>query len=331
MYGDYADELLAQGRPQYIRELSRLVVEAIKNPNLLDIYITEWLLSPDAHRANVFFILLGCSDTGLLFRERIEALGQRANGAAAFAAYWEGWAARERQAAETRLDYLMNSNAVTGEAIILAIARLGANQVAVDRIQSQIRAGRVTLEYVANALAFRKFMQELATNQCEELLRTMAGETFEHGEAAVSMLVMWDHFARPLSGSLAKFVWQCLEQTSFPKSPRDAWTWKFDRLAAKLVQDNPEEGFRFLERFLRKSEEDRNHWCPFEPYGRAQFWKALYTRDRQRFMQLLLDAARTHAPARHHLSWYLRERLNQEAIETCYSPLQQVIFSMPVS
>jgi hypothetical protein len=309
VYDEYADELMAQRCPQ---ELTGLANEALKNPHLLDTSMFAWLLSPAAQRAPIFFFLLGQRDEPCIFRKCLETLGQRSDGREAFCAYWQGWAKRDQQAAKSRLDHLANTNTITGEAIILATARLGVDQATVDRVKGQIYAGRVDPEYVASELVYGQFMQELTETQFEALLRVVAGETFEHGVAALSMLLMWDHFARPLSGNVADFAWQCLEYSSSFTSPTDVWARKFDRLAARLTQDNPEPGFELLDRLLQKSG-DKNRWEPLQTYGRSQFWKALYTKDRQRLLRLLLEAARIHVPARYHIPWYMRQRLDQRA------------------
>ena len=107
-------------------------------------------------------------------------------------------------------------------------------------------------------------------------------------------------------------MWQCLEHDPLLRSPHDAW--KFDRLAAVLAQDDPERGFRLLERLEQRSEEDGHHWDPLDPYRsrRHQFWKVLHTKDRGRLIGLLLGAARTNTLRCFHITWNLRGLLDQE-------------------
>jgi hypothetical protein len=182
----------------------------------------------------------------------------------------------------------------------------------VDRIKTQIQASCVDPEDVARLLMVRQFMQALTEDQFERLLKAVAGTTFNHGVAAVDMLGTWLHFARPLQDSLADYAWQCLEHNPRLRSPHDAW--KCDRLAAVLAQDDPERGFRLLEKLEQRSEEDSHYWDPLDPYKshRHQFWQVLHTKDRKRLIGLLLDAARINTLRCFHITWNLRELLDQE-------------------
>jgi len=289
-YGEYEDDLKSGGRPQFERELSKLADEAVRNPSLLNPDLVEWLLSPSCLRGHAFVWFLRNIDAGLIFRECMEALGRRPEATEAFSAYWGGWVKRDQEAAESRLDQLSSAHAVTGKAIVLASVRLGASQAAVDRVKTQIQAGCVDPEDIARLLMVRQFMQGLTENQFEQLLKAVAGTTFKHGVAAVDMLGMWLYFERPLQGSLADYAWQCLEHDPLLRSPHDHDAWKCDRLAAVLAQDDPERGFRLLERLEQRSEEDSHYWDPLDPYRsrRHQFWKVLHTEDRGRLISLLL-------------------------------------------
>jgi hypothetical protein len=311
-YGEYEDDLKSGGRPQFERELSKLADEAVRNPSLLTTDLVEWLLSPSCLRGHAFVGFLGHIDARLIFRERMEALGRRPEAAKAFSAYWVGWAKRDQEAAESCLDQLSSLHAVTGKAVVLATVGLGASQTAVDRVKTQLRAGCIDPEDIPRLLMVRQFMQGLTEDQFEQLLKAVAGTTFNHGAAAVDMLGMWLYFARPLQDSLADYAWQCLEHDPRLRSPHDAW--KCDRLAAVLAQDDPERGFRLLERLEQRSEEDSHYWDPLEPYRsrRHQFWQVLHTEDRERLISLLLDAAQTDNLRCFRMTWKLRELLDQE-------------------
>jgi hypothetical protein len=158
----------------------------------------------------------------------------------------------------------------------------------------------------------RQFIQGLTEDQFEQLLKAVAGTTFNHGAAAVDMLDMWLYFARPLQDTLANYAWQCLEHAPLLRSPHDAW--KCDRLAAVLAQDDPARGFRLLDRLVQSREEDSHYWDPLDPYKshRHQFWQVLHTKDREHLIGLLLDAARTNTLRCFHITWNLRELLDQE-------------------
>jgi len=311
-YGEDEEDLTSGAHPQFERELIKLADEAVKNPSLLTPDLVEWLLSPSSLRGRAFFYFLGNVDAGLIFHKRLEALGRQPEAAEAFSAYWVGWGKRDQEAAESRLDQLSSAYAVTGKAIVLASVWLGASQAAVARVKAQIQAGCVDPEDIARTLVVRQFMQGLTEDQFEQLLKGVAGTTFSHGAAAVDMLGMWLHFTRPLQNSLADYAWQCLEHDPLLRSSHDAWA--CDRLAAVLAQDDPERGFRLLERLEQRSEEDRHHWDPLEPFGsqRHQFWQVLHTKDRGRLIGLLLDAARTNTLRCDRITWKLRELLDQE-------------------
>ena len=163
--GEYENEIKSGGRPQFEKELIKLADEAVKQPGLLTTDLVAWLLSPSSPRCSAFFHFLGKIDAGLMFRERMEALGKRPEAAEAFSAYWVGWGKRDREAAESRLDQLSSAHAVTGKAIVLATVWLGASQAAVDRVKAQIQASCVDPEDIARTLVVRQFMQGLTKDQ----------------------------------------------------------------------------------------------------------------------------------------------------------------------
>jgi hypothetical protein len=303
--GDHEDDLEAGEGYGFQRELKKLASEAVEKPDLLDADLLVWLLSPSSQRSHIFFFWLGHDDGMLIFRERIESLAQRFNGAPAFAAYWGGWAARDLEAAEHRLDQLATSNAATAEALVQATAWLGGNQAAIVRMIKQIEARRVHPEYVARELRVGGFLKPLTEDQVLQLLTAIAGVTFEHGASAVDILRTWILFEKPLQGKLADFAWRCLEQAP-PVEPST-----FDLLAAELAKDDPERGFGLLEKLIERNEEADNYWDPLDPYDGKRFWRALYSIDRKRLVGLLLNKARTNVRIRFHLCWQLKELLNQ--------------------
>ncbi len=309
VYGDYEHESYSDGNAHFTRELTKLADEVVENPSLLSLDLVEWLLSSSSQRADAFFFFLGTSDEGFIFRECIEALGHRPDGAGAFSAYWSGWAQRDQNAAEKRLDQLTSSNAVTGAAVVLGTVGLGIHQGAISRIIAQIHAGRVDPEYAGRVIS-GKWLEKLTENQFEQLIRAVVGDNFEHGAPVVDMLNLWSHFGKPLQGSLANFAWQCVGHDIPIRSSTDAWD--FDQLAARLAQDEPQRGFELLKKLLQRYEMSGNYWDPLEPYGDHAFWKILYATDRKRLVGLLLNLAQTDALRWFRLSRSLRELLDQE-------------------
>jgi hypothetical protein len=308
-YGDHEDESSSDRHSRFTRELTKLADEVVENPSLLSLDLVEWLLSSPSQRTDAFFFFLGASDEGLFFRECIEALGSRPDGAGAFSAYWSGWAQRDQNAAEKRLDQLTSSNAVTGVAIVLGTVSLGIHQGALSRIIAQIHAGRVDPEY-AGRVVVGKWLEKLTENQFEELIRAVAGDNFEHGASVVDMLHRWSYAGKPLQGNLASFAWQCIGHDIPIRSSIDAW--KFDQLAARLAHDDSQRGFELMKNLLQRYEMSGNSWDPLEPYGDHAFWKVLYATDKKCLVDLLLNLAQTDVLRRHRLSRRLRELLDQE-------------------
>jgi hypothetical protein len=309
-YGDLMHESIHDMAPRFEKELGKLAEEASKNASLLNTDLIEWLLSRSSPKADTFFFLLGNSEEGLIFHEQIEALGKRADGANAFSAYWGGWAKRDRRAAEDRLERLARSHAVTGAAIILATGWFEASQAAIDRIRGQIQAGRVDPKYAGRVIMTGQWLKELTEKQFEQLLRSVVGDSLEHGAIAVDMLILWCDYGRSLPGILANFAWQCLAHNPSLESLNDQWN--FDQLASRLAENDPEGGFKLFERLLQRSEWDRNHWDPLALGGEYKFWGILHAKDRKRLLRLLLEIARTDMLRQFRLSWRLRELLDQE-------------------
>jgi hypothetical protein len=308
-YGDHEDESSSDGNSRFTRELTKLADEAVENPSLLSPDLVEWLLSPSSQKADAFFFFLGTSDEGFIFRECIETLGKRPDGAGAFSAYWSGWAQRDQNAAEERLDQLTSSNAVTGGAIVLGTVSLGIHQGGISRIIAQIHAGRVDPEYAGRVIS-GKWLEKLTGNQFEELIRAVAGDIFEHGATVVDMLHLWSHCGKPVQGSLANFAWQCVGHDIPLRSSIDGWN--FDQLAARLAQIEPKRGFELLKKLVQRYDKNGNYWDPLEPYGDHAFWKILYSTDKKHLVGLLLSLVQTDVLRRHRLSRRLRELLDQE-------------------
>src|SRR5262249_8062009 len=87
-YGDHEDESSSDGHARFTRELTKLADEVVKSPSLLSPDLVEWLLFSPSQRTDAFFCFLGMRDEGSIFRECIEALGRRPDGAKTFSAYW---------------------------------------------------------------------------------------------------------------------------------------------------------------------------------------------------------------------------------------------------
>jgi hypothetical protein len=302
------DERQSDGRLKYEHELEKLALEAVSNKDLLDSHLIEWLISPSAQRGYSFFFPLGEVDELQIFLGLIEELGKKPSGVGAFSAYWGGWAKKEPQAAEARLDHLAEQNSISGEAIVLATSMLKANAAAVDRVKKQIQESRVDPEYVAGRLQLGRWLEVLSPNEFLELLKAIAGPSFEHGSSVVRMLGMWDHLQRPIEDEMADFAWRCLEHDPTVRDSTDAW--HIDQLAAKLSKENPARGFQLYAKAHEAANEVKDRWDPLGFYKISEFWKILHAQDRHRLIGILLQTFQKDDRARIRHSWRVQELID---------------------
>lgn len=309
------------------QELEKLAEEVVKNPHLLSSQVISWLLSDPAQKSHTFFFYLGFKDTNSLFLRLIEEVGQKLVGSMAFSAYWGGWARRDRKFAEEHLEELTTSNAVTGQAIVQAIAWIGASQAAVDMIKAQLKAGRVDA-LVAGRLLRGPWIKDLTSDQFEELLKAIAGDQFENASAAIHMLGSWLHYKHSLDDGLGNFAWCCLE--SDPPVQPPTREWHFDQLAAELAKRDLERGFRLLEKLLLKND-NHQHWNPIDRHREHQFWNVLHGTDKERLLELLFKVCQTDPLHRFQVTWSLKDILDLEAdrdLLTSYAKKDEKIASI---
>jgi len=295
--------------PRYELELENLAKEAINKPQLLNRQVKDWLLSDSARKSHTYFFYLGLRDTESVLRDAIEQLGHQSEGRVAFSAYWGGWASRDQEAAEARLEELATLNKVTGQAIIQATSSIKASPAALERIKAQIKADRIEPS-LAGRLLMGRWTYDLEPVQFEDLLKAVAGDQLENASTAIHMLMMYRHLERSLDGCLGEFAWRCLESDPHLKPPVDAW--HFDKLAAKLAPTNPERGFKLLKKLLLKKR-GREHWDPIDRYGKHQFWTALYEIDKDRLLESVFEVCRTDSLRRFRVTWSLIDILDLES------------------
>lgn len=299
------DEPQPDGRQKYEHELEQLAAEAVSNKELPDPKLMEWLVSPSAQRAYSFFFSLGEVDERQIFLGLIEELGNNSSGVGAFSAYWGGWAKKDPKAAEARLDQLAEQNAVSGESIILSTNMLQASAAAVNRVRDQIKASRVDPQFVAGTLQIGRWLQGLTEDEFLELARAIAGPSFEYAGSVVRLLGVWEHSKCPLQGNLADFAWQCLEHDPTVRDSSDAW--HIDRLAAKLLKDDPDRGFQLFSKALETSNGSSERWNPLGLHETPEFWKALHAQDGRRLIGILLQTFQKDDQTRLRHSWRIKE------------------------
>jgi hypothetical protein len=299
------------GRAPIEIEAEKLAAEAVGKPEALTEDLIQWLLSPAAERAHLFFYHLGRNDELFVYRSRMECLGQAENGARAFSAYIGGWASRDRCSAESRLDQLADSNIVTGESILQATSWIGASASTVSRIVGQIQSGRISHVQLASSSFWIK---DLSEEDFERLLRAVAGSGLEHAMSAVRIFGTWIHFRRVLTDTLADFAWQCLLSRSASRTPNQDWY--CDRLAARLAESDRKRAFEKIEELLVQPAQEqyieRNCWEPFDLPRTPELWKVLHATDSERLYRIFLQAARIE-PGRFLLFWRIKDLVDCEA------------------
>ena len=84
-----------------------------------------------------------------------------------------------------------------------------------------------------------------------------------------------------------------------------------DQLAAHLTRSDPERGLKLLEKLFTLPY-DRDRWNPLAHYRERKFWSALLQVDRERALRRVLSLALRDSITQFHISWHLREVLDQE-------------------
>ncbi len=272
------------------QELKKLAEQAVKKPGLLTDSLLKWLLSPRASKSHYFFPHLGREDRDKLFLGIIEELGKDPAKSRFFASYWQGWAERDREGAEARLDELIRLKAVSSEAIVDATSFIEpGSKNAVDRTCEMIVSGRVDAAYAGHTLAHPRWLTGLDVSEFEKLLGAVAGDNLEHAGAAIVMLYYWLYTGKQLAGDLIDFAWRCLE--SDPELKRVGGMWCFDKLAKNLAKENPERGFALFEK-LSKKEYYGKRYLPLGFGNRHGLWDSLHEFDKNRLLKLTLELSR---------------------------------------
>jgi hypothetical protein len=291
-------------------ELTELAKETLSNPALLSNELISWLLVRYREKSNSYFFLLGYHDSKGTLRSKVEKIGSQTNGADAFAAYWGGWAKRDRAQAEKRLIELVNMNAVTSEAFALAAGYLGPSEALVTVIKERV-ATRLVAPKLASGILYGDWIGKSTNQQFLDLLKEIAGDQFENSALAIEALGRWLLKDRPLEGALAEFAWQCLESMpAITCTSREAYD--LEAVAAKLSESNVDRGFRLLEKLLRRPY-DRKSWNPVDRYGvqEPNFWSILHEVDPERAIRTVVSVA-ADSEQRFWVTWLFKDLVNQE-------------------
>jgi hypothetical protein len=307
--GDHEDDVDEQGQHIYRgdKEIRKLAVEAIEQPVKLTDGLVVWLCTRDAQKAHMFAWWLGKLDQRRFWCERVERCGTSDEGAGVFASYFGGIAQHDRAFASQRLDELEASGTVTGAAIVGATGHLGGDGAGVARTVRLLSTARVDPDATARILSSGGWTASVTQEEYLNLVRAIAGQGLDHAMAVIDFFGMWLYQGKQIQGDLADFAWRCLEM--LPRGSRNEH-YDSDRLAAYLTRDDPERGFRLLERALAQPY-DRENWNPLRQYGDRKFWSALLEHDRGRAISLVLRQALKGALERFTITWEFREIVDQ--------------------
>lgn len=292
---------------QVEKQLSLLAKEAVQSPAILTPDMTQWLLTASAKETRCFFYALGQEDHTLHFRNTFETLGKSAIGSRAFTPYFFGWAKRDLEGAETRLDQLAESRAVSATALLETTSWLDPTVRGLKRMK---QVAPKDPDYAAAILG--RWIDHIDLKEFKTLLRIIAGTDYERASAAVDVLGSWIHHQKPFDDELSIFAWRCIEQGPSKTPTRSAEGWHFDELAAKLTESDPDLGFEKFRQLLTTPAAGSLEWEPLDMDGGEQWWKALRTKDRPRLFQTLLESSCANESTQEVLSWRLKDLLNQE-------------------
>lgn len=288
-------------------QLSLLAKEVVQSPSTLTSELTQWLLTASAKEARSFFYALGKEDRTLHFQNAVEALGKNAIGSRAFAPYFAGWAKRDLEGAECRLDQLTELRTVSAISILETTNWLDPTPRGLNRIK---QLASEEPEYIASILG--RWIDRLDLKEFKELLRIIAGTNYEHAPAAVGLLGRWIFHQKPFDDELSAFAWRCIEHGPSKEPNPSAEGWHFDELAAKLTEFHPDQGFEKLRQLLVSPATHSLEWVPLDMDGGKQWWEALRTKDRPRLFRTMLEVSFANDISQEVLSWRLKELLDQE-------------------
>ena len=289
------------------KQLSLLAKEVALSPQILTSDLIQWLLTASAKEARSFFYALGQEDRNFYFRTALEVLGKDAFGSRAFAPYFAGWAKRDPEGAEGRLDQLAELHTVSATSLLETTSWLAPTPRGLTRIK---HVAPEDPEYTAAILG--RWIDHLDLQEFKEILQIIAGTNFERASAAVALLGSWMYHQKLFDNTVSDFAWRCIEHGPSKKPTHSAEGWHFDELAARLTDVNPDLGFEKFHQLLLASSSRSSEWEPLDMDGGEQWWKALRTNNRPRLFDILLEASCGNDVTQENLSWRLKDLLDQD-------------------
>jgi hypothetical protein len=293
---------------QVEERLSLLAKKVVQSPHMLTCDLMQWLLTASEEGTRSFFYALGKEDRTLHFQNAVEALGKNDIGRRAFAPYFAGWAKRDLEGAESRLDQLAKLHAVSATSLLETTSWL--NPTTSRELNRIIQVAPKAPEYTAKI--HRRWIDHITLGEFKELLYIIAGPDYERASAAVDVLGSWIDRQKPFDDELTAFAWRCIEHGPSKKPTFSAEGWPFDKLASKLTEFNPDLGFEKFHQLLTAPAAGSLEWEPLDMDGGNQWWEALRTIDRLRLFRTLLAVSCDNDMSQEMLSWRLKKLLDQE-------------------
>ncbi len=312
--GDWTYELddsgdkISRGDERIQEELQALARETIQTPGDLTDDSIRWLLSDEAKKSYAFFAFLGEYDTGKVWLARLEEFAKDEAGAFGYASYCRGLLRHSFNYVDCMIKDLIGNENVNPIAILYIISSLGANSDRVRIIVDFIVEEKLSPNSVERLLVCGGWIDPLSDHDFLVLLEAIAGKDFQHDVAAIDMLNMRISLGKEITGELADFSWRCLESAKPVKNNNSSWD--YDQVASKLTQDDPERGFALAKKLLINEEKDC--WDPIDRYKARKFWDTLISIDRKKSLELLLDVCSVSPSHKFHITWNLKEILDQE-------------------
>lgn len=293
--------------------LQELAQEAVEQPELLDDDTVIWLLRgtmSEAQKAHVFWRALGHADTHGRHLPMIERIGETPGGVEAFGWFFCGLAEAASEAAENRLQNLMDSGTVTGSALAYASRLAETNGQAPARLVRLIREARVDPDLVVRILRWGRWVEDLSPDEYLAICQAMIECGPEQSTSVIRLVSWWIFLGRSPNDGLAELAWHCLE--SAPQGSSEI-AHDCDKVANSLCAGSPDRAFHLLEALLAQPWE-RHCWNPLDVPGGEHFWPSLITMDDRRALSVVIMSMRPNEwMISSMVAENLREHLDQEA------------------
>jgi hypothetical protein len=290
--GEYSageDEEVGQNgaQPRSQIKLQELAKEAVQQPELLDNDTVSWLtqgMMSEAQKAHVFWRALGRADTHGRHLLALERIAESPGGVDAFGWYYCGYAETNPEAAEDRLEQLMDNGTVGGPALAYASRLAETGGQAPTRLMRLLRDGRVEPDMIERILRWGRWVDNLSPDEYLAICEAMLERGNEHTLSVISLISWWLFLGREIDERLTEIAWRCLETA--PNSSRVA-AYDCDKVAGWLCERSPDRGFALLELLLAQPFQ-RHCWNPLDVQCGQHFWPTLLQMDKRRALDIVM-------------------------------------------